>query len=91
MRILAHGTVQKLHVAAVLFQFFQQQNLMYVVSRQPVGCGNQNQIEAALGRSIPQPIQPRPLQGSSRYSHHLEKYGLRVWGSVVLQRNAVDD
>jgi hypothetical protein len=38
MRVLAHGTVQKLHSAAMLFQFFQHQHLMNIIARQPVRC-----------------------------------------------------
>jgi hypothetical protein len=65
MRVLTHGTIQKLYSTAMLLQFFQQQNLMNIVASQAVGRRNQYKIQLACCCLIPQPIQAGTLQGGS--------------------------
>jgi hypothetical protein len=60
VRVLAHGAVEKPHLAAVALQLRQQQDLMDVVARQPVRRGDQHQIEAAGGGTVAQAIETRP-------------------------------
>jgi hypothetical protein len=66
MRILAHGAVEKPHLAGMSLHFLQQQDLMNVVARQPVRRGDQHQIKAARGGPVTQAIETwSPQRGAA--------------------------
>ena len=62
VRILAHRAVEKFDLAAMRFELFEQQHLMDIIARQPVGRGQHHPIDAALPYGIAQTIQPGAVQ-----------------------------
>jgi len=62
MRIVTHRTFEKLHVAPVLGQFFEEYHLMDIVTRSPIRGGEQKPLDRAEGSAIASPIQPRPVE-----------------------------
>jgi len=65
VRILAHRTIQELHLAAVTGQFFDQQHLVDIVTGQPVRRGHQHNVQISHRRMITQPVQTRPAQAGT--------------------------
>jgi hypothetical protein len=63
--ILAHGPIQKLHLAAVAAQLVDEQHLVDVVAGQPVGRGDQHQVKLGHRRVVPQAVQTRPAQAGA--------------------------
>jgi hypothetical protein len=53
---MAHGAVEEPYFAAMSLQFLKQQDLMDVVTGQPVRCREQNQIKVAGGNAVAQPV-----------------------------------
>jgi hypothetical protein len=62
MRVVTHWTFEKLHVAPVLGQFFEEYHLMDIVTCSPIRGGEQKPRERAQGGAIAQPIQPWPVE-----------------------------
>jgi len=62
MGVVTHWTLQKLHLAAVLGQFFEEYHLMDIVTRSPIRGGEQKPRDRAEGSAIASPIQPRPVE-----------------------------
>jgi hypothetical protein len=63
--IVTHRPIQKLHLAAVPAQLVDEQHLMDVVAGQPVGCGDQHQVELGQCSMVPQPVQARSAQAGT--------------------------
>jgi hypothetical protein len=64
--ILLHRTFQKLDVTSQFFQFFDQQNLMNVLTRQSIWCSYQNQFEGSHAGGISHPIQAWTIELGTR-------------------------
>jgi len=64
--ILLHRAFQELDITTQLFQFLDQQNLMYVFAGQSIRCGYQDQLEWCHAGGIPQPIQTRTIEPRTR-------------------------
>lgn len=62
VRILAHRPVQKLDLAALLLELFEQHHLMDVIARQTVGGRQHQPVDKTLPDSVPQPIQAGAVQ-----------------------------
>ncbi len=60
MRILAHRPVEELDLTACGGDLLEQDDLMHIVAREPVRCGDQNPIEFAQSRTVAQPLQTWP-------------------------------
>jgi len=52
MGVVTHGTLHKLHLAAVLGQFFEEDHLMDIVTRSPIRGGEQKPLERTQGGAI---------------------------------------
>jgi hypothetical protein len=62
VRILTHRPLQELDLTAPLGEFIDEEHLMDIVTRQPVGSGHEHQVEGGQDRAIPQPIQTGPVE-----------------------------
>src|SRR5918911_2064142 len=62
VRILAHRPVEEFHLTACGRDLFPQEHLMHVVARQPIRGRNQDAIQLAERRPVPQPLQPGLLE-----------------------------
>ena len=65
MWILADRPVQKFHLAVMLLQFFDQQDLMDIFTRQTVRCSHENQVEFATRCPIPQTVQTWTIESTT--------------------------
>ena len=64
--VLLHRTFQKLDVTSQFFQFFDQQNLMNILTRQSIWCSYQNQFEGSHAGGISHPIQAWTIELGTR-------------------------
>jgi hypothetical protein len=62
MWILAHLSVQALHLASVSLQFLQQEHLMHVGASQTIRRGYGHPVQGSRGYQIAEPIETRPFQ-----------------------------
>jgi hypothetical protein len=62
MRIITHGTVQKFDLAATLGEFVDQQHLMDIVARQPIGCGDEHALKGGKSGAVAQAIQTGTIE-----------------------------
>jgi len=62
VRIRTHGPVQERDLAAPLGEFLDEEPLMDIVARQPIGGREQDPCTGGQGGAIPPPIQARPIQ-----------------------------
>jgi hypothetical protein len=62
MRIITHGPIQELHLAASVAQFFKDHHLMDVVARQAVGRSDKDKVKGGKRRLIAKMIKPWPLE-----------------------------
>jgi hypothetical protein len=65
MRILTHRTVQKFHRATGTFQFLDEDHLVNVVPRESIRAGDHHAVQYSPPRSIPELVQPGPIQARS--------------------------
>ena len=59
MRIAAHRPVEEIYHRPVLLQLLDEQDLMHVVARQPIRCGDQDPVQTRARRGIAQAVQAR--------------------------------
>src|SRR5262245_4805169 len=62
VRILAHGPIHKLDLAAPLFELLHKQHLMDIVPSEPVWSGHNHPVKDCAAHLLPQPVQTRPVQ-----------------------------
>jgi hypothetical protein len=62
MGIITHGPLQKVHVAPMLREFFQEQHLMHIIAGEAVWRRDEYPFECGEGRVIAEPIQPGAVQ-----------------------------
>ncbi len=62
VRILTHGAVEELDVAASPFELFEEHHLVHVIARQTIRGGEPHQVTARGRHRIAQGIQFRTLQ-----------------------------
>src|SRR5499427_6259517 len=65
LRVLSQRLIQELDATARLFELFQEDHLMDIVSGQPIWTGNDDPVKDGLFEPIPQAIQPRPIEGGA--------------------------
>src|ERR1051326_4161665 len=66
MRILAHRSIQKLHLTPKALQLLQEDHLVDVVAGQAVWGCYEHPVQGGSGDGIPEPIQPRaPQRGAT--------------------------
>jgi hypothetical protein len=62
MGVVTHRPLQKLYLASVLGQLFEEHHLMDIVTCQSIRGGEEDPLERAQGGAIAQPIQARPIE-----------------------------
>ena len=62
MRVITHGTVQKLDVASALTEFINQEQLMNIIAGQAIRSRDKHPLKGRQGGPVPHPIQPRALE-----------------------------
>jgi hypothetical protein len=62
VRILPHGAIQELDLAAGSFELFNEQHLMNESPRQPVGAGDEHSLKTGTFDAISQLVQTRSIQ-----------------------------
>jgi hypothetical protein len=62
MGVITHRPIQKLHLAPMLGEFFEEHHLMDIVARQSIWGGEEDPLERAQGGAIAQPVQTRPIE-----------------------------
>jgi hypothetical protein len=65
MGIIAHGTVENLALAPPLAEFIDQEQLRHEVSRQTIRGRDEHPLEGRKGGSVPEPVQPGPVECGS--------------------------
>ena len=60
--IFFHGTIHELHLAAMVAQFFDQENLVDIFAGNSVGRSKQNQFKRSHCRLFTQPVQTGSVQ-----------------------------
>src|SRR6266508_445233 len=63
--VLAHRPVQELHLAAMPAEFVDEQHLVDVVTGQPVGRGDHDQVKLGQRGMVPQPVQTRAAKAGA--------------------------
>jgi hypothetical protein len=62
VRVITHRPIQELDRTARMRELLEEDHLVYVVAREPVGRGDQHAIDLVPLRRVTQTIQPRPGQ-----------------------------
>lgn len=77
VRVLTHGTVEELDMAAVFLEFFEQEHLMDIVTGQTIRVGHPDGVELRGRGVVAQPVQAGPAQGRAPVAVVAEDMGLR--------------
>src|SRR5262245_52476624 len=62
MRIIAHRSVHKHHLAAMLSEFVDQEHLVDIVARQTIGSGEQHKLKGGKRSTVAQAIEARAIE-----------------------------
>jgi len=76
MGVLAHGTFQKLHLAAAAFECFPQDHWVDGVARQAIRSRDQDHIQLPIADAITQAIQSWPIQAGATAAIIAKNMGL---------------
>ena len=62
MGIVAEGLIEKVDLASITLELFQEHHLMDIVAGKAIGTHNQHTIDAALPELVPQAIEPGAIE-----------------------------
>jgi hypothetical protein len=83
-RVIGDGAVEKLHRASCPPEFLEQQNLIGIAARQPVGGENADDIDLSVANGIAQGVQSGSVEARAAVSFvpkHMEVVQVVVCGS----------